>query len=394
MTIRHHPRALAALVGALITVQAFSSAACGTAADAKLGVKGRGFVDASGKPFTWLGITAFALLDQVADGREQDAVAFLRWARGRGFTLVRVLGMAHNLFELSPEAGVRALPRLLELTEAEGLALELVLFADTRRFPGLDYQAHVAAVARAAGGARNLVLELANENSHHTQDPRLADPAFLAGLRERLPKAFAVSMGSLHGGDVAIDRYPGGDYVTLHVGRSGQPWDNVTRVAEVAALSERFGLPIVSDEPIGAGERDEPGRRLSDPAVFFGLGVLGRMAAVPTTFHCEDCLYARPPGKTQDASATAFIEGSRLLPGSLGLSLHGRHSKADGGPLSRSPVQGVRSLHVAIDSTGSEVFVAAVGVSPGAAIAWRDGWSIERLGGREGISLFEASARR
>ena len=154
----------------------------------------------------WRGVTAFALLDQLADGREHEAAAFMRWARDRGFNVVRVLGMAHRLFRLSPADGVEGVPRLLRLAGAHGLTVELVVFADTRSFR-LDLAAHADRVARAVSGASNVVIELANENDHATQDPRLTEPARLRALRERLPAEIPVSLGSLHGGDVRLGRY-------------------------------------------------------------------------------------------------------------------------------------------------------------------------------------------
>jgi hypothetical protein len=335
----------------------------------------------------WRGVTAFALLEQVANGREHEAAAFMRWAADRGFNVVRVLGMAHHLFRLSPGKGVEAIPRLLRLANSHGLVVELVLFADTRSFR-LDYVAHVDRVARAISGARNVVVELANENDHPTQDPRLTDPDRLRGLRARLPDDISVSLGSVHGGDLRVGRYGGGDFVTVHPSRSGTVWRHVSRTAALASLAGQVGRPVINDEPIGADERPVRGRRSNDPSVFFGLGLLARMSGVATTFHCEDCLRARRPGPTQDACAAAFIDGVRLLPEG------GRFSLAPpagtGGMLSGTAVAGVEAIHAATDASGEWRVVVALGAAEKTALPWAKGWGGELLARRPGVAVFRA----
>lgn len=335
----------------------------------------------------WRGVTAFALLDQLADGREHEAAAFLRWAADKGFTGVRVLGMAHHLFRLPPADGVEAIPRLLRLAAAQDLTVELVVFADTRSFR-LDYAAHVDRVARALSGAGNVIVELANENDHPTQDPRLAEPSRLRALRQRLPAAIPVSLGSLHGGDLRVGRYGLGDYVTVHPSRSGGVWRHVSRTADLARLARTAGTTVVNDEPIGADERPTRGRRSNDPAVFFALGLLGRMAGVPTTFHCEDCLFARRPGPTQDACATAFIEGTRLLPDGRRFSLEPTRRL-----LAASVVPGVEAVHAAADASGAWTVVAALGTSGAATLPWATGWRPEELARRPGVAVYRAIRR-
>lgn len=337
-------------------------------------------------PRDWRGVTAFALLDQLADGREREAAAFLRWAADRGFNGVRVLGMAHHLFRLSPGEGVEAIPRLLRLAAEHGLVVELVVFADTRAFR-LDYGAHVDRVARAVSGARNVIIELANENDHPTQDPRLTEPARLRALRERLPADIPVSLGSLHGGDLRVDRYGLGDYVTVHPSRSGSVWRHVGLAAELARLARESGRPVINDEPIGAAERPVRGRRSNDPSVFLGLGVAGRMAGVPTTFHCEDCLLARRPGPVQDACATAFIEGVRLLP-------EGRRFSPvpAAGLLTRAAVPGIEVIQAATDGRGVWRVVAALGAREGVGLPWARGWRAEALARRPGVAVYRVSA--
>lgn len=375
-------RAAVGLAAALLAVAPHAPPS--PAAEPMLRVRGTLFVTADGRPFEWRGVTAFALLAQVAGGREQDAVAYLRWARQHGFTVVRVLGMAQHLFQLSPGSGVQALPRLLRLAADRGLVVELVVFADTGSLK-LDLERHVDRVAAAMAGADNVVVELANENDHPTQDLRLTDPDRLKALRARLPAGIPVSLGSLHGADLRVGRYGGGEYVTVHANRAGTEWEHVARSAVLAGLAREAGKPVVSDEPIGAAERDVRGRRSADPAVFFGLGLLGRMGGVPTTFHCEDCLRARIPGPRQDACAAAFVEGARLLPEDRGFSLL---PGGAGEVLAAPAVAGASSVHAASDEAREWVVLAALGARDNLALPWAPGWKGEALARRPGIAVF------
>ena len=76
-----------------------------------LRVQGRMFVRADASPFEWRGISAFALVEQVANGRASEAENYLAWAASQRITVVRVLVMAQHLFKLSPDQGRAALPR-------------------------------------------------------------------------------------------------------------------------------------------------------------------------------------------------------------------------------------------------------------------------------------------
>jgi hypothetical protein len=94
-------------------------------------VSGRGFVTEDGQPWPWNGVTAFQLVEMVANGREADADAFLAWCAANDVTVARVLTMAWNLFRLSPEEGRAALDRLLTIAEQHGIYVEVVALADT-----------------------------------------------------------------------------------------------------------------------------------------------------------------------------------------------------------------------------------------------------------------------
>ena len=276
----------------------------------RLRIHARDIVYPDGTTFRWRGVTAFALLEQIAHGREADAVAYLRWARDTGFNLVRVLAMADNLFRLAPDEGRQHLPRLLTLAAEHGLYVEIVALADTAsyRMTRTGLRAQVSAVGVIAAAHENSVVQVANEHFHPTQTRDVHDPAVLRDLAGLLPPQ-VLHTESAAAEDTAAD--PQGQFITQHLSRNGTPISIAARVAELGSLSVRTGKPVVNDEPIGADERSVPGRRLADPDAFRAISRQEREAGLAGgTFHCQDCLYARIPGPVQRACARAWIEGA------------------------------------------------------------------------------------
>lgn len=291
-----------------------SESATGAAAAARspesnfpLRVSGARFIDAAGGPFEWRGITAFRLAEQIASGREPEAVAFLDWAASRNLTVVRVFLMASRLFALSPEDGRRALPRLLDLAKARGLAVEAVALVDTASRT-VDYETHVQEIGRIAAAKANAVIELANEPAHPTQDRRLHDPAFLKRLGALVPSSVLVALGSIED-DKA---YGAGEYATFHAPRS-DGWGHVLGLRAGARLVAELGKPVVSDEPIGAAAAYQEGSRDNLPSRFAAAAALTRLTGMGATFHYEGGLQARIPGGREAACFDAWRQGLDLI---------------------------------------------------------------------------------
>jgi hypothetical protein len=258
-------------------------------------------VDPAGRPFQWRGITAFRLLEFVAHGREGEADAYLAWASSQTLNVVRVLGMAHVLFALTPEDGGKALPRLLELADRHHVVVEVVALADTGSY-AFDPVIHVRAVGRTCAAHPNCVIEIANEPYHPTQSARVHDHAFLRQLRDEIPRQVPVSIGTLDDrGELAA-----GDYVTWHSPREGN-WPD--RLREGGALVERFRKPVVADEPMGAGDHAIPNRRDADPSRFRAAAAISRRLGLGATFHYEGGLQAKRPTGVQAACLRAWIDG-------------------------------------------------------------------------------------
>jgi hypothetical protein len=273
---------------------------------ARLAVKGFDFFERD-RRFEWRGITAFRLLEQIAHGQEGEAIAYLDWARAQKLTVVRVLTMAKELFQLNPGDGQRVLPRLLALASERGLAVEVVALADTANLP-VDLSQHVKAVGAIAAAHPNAVVEVANEPWHPTQDPRLHDAAFVRALADLVPAQVPAALGSIEGGDGYA---AAGGYATWHSPRSNDAdnWGHVLALADGAALPTKWQKPVVSDEPVGAAEGLTPGRRDNDPRRFAAAAAMTRLAGLGATFHYEGGLQARIPAGRELECFQAWAQG-------------------------------------------------------------------------------------
>jgi hypothetical protein len=273
------------------------------AVEASLRIHGTQFVDERGRPFAWRGITAFRLLEQVASGRSGDADRYLAWCAAHDVTVVRVLAMAKHAFALPPDRGVAALPALLSLAAKHGVHVEVVALADTASYT-FDMERHVTAIGAACARAGNCVIEIANEPYHGTQAPAVHDRAFLKRLRGSIAPEIPVALGAAS----EPQDSGGGDYATVHLSRdTGKGgWAHVEAIKAASDLPGRLKVPVVSDEPIGAADRLEPGRRDNDPARFAAGARATRAAGLGATFHYSDGIQALIPTGRQLACFEAW----------------------------------------------------------------------------------------
>jgi hypothetical protein len=276
-----------------------------------LRIEGTGFRTADGRPFEWRGITAFRLVDQIADGDEAAARSYLAWAKAQKLTVVRVLAMGSGWLDLKPEDGRRALPRLLSLAREHDLHVEVVALAGTLDTP-VNLDEHVTALGRIVGDHPNALLEIANEPAHPTQAPDVWKPDVLMALAARVPAVVPVALGSIEG-DEGFGR---ADYVTWHSPRDNKlgGWGHVLAVAAGAELVRKWAKPVIGDEPIGAGPKYEPGRRDDQPARFRAGALLTRLAGLGATFHYASGLQASIPRGRELECFNAWNEAWTLLP--------------------------------------------------------------------------------
>ena len=338
--------------------------------------KGASFVGASGRPFEWRGITAFRLAEMIANGREQDATAYLDWAKSEQLTVVRVLLMAQHLFKLTPEAGRAALPRLLDHAKARGIAVEVVALADTKDTT-LDYEAHIREVGRIAQERGNAFVEIANEPGHPTQDPKLHDPAFVKRLAGLLPEALTVALGSVE----YAEAFGAGDYVTAHLPRGNKDWDHVLALRDGARLVAQFKKPVVSDEPIGAGPAYQAGRRDNEPSRFAAAAALTRFVGMGATFHYEGGLQANIPRGREAACLAAWQLGLALL----------NEMPVDGELRERAQIADIMPTPPARAAfgrvTADRAVVLLIDPRPQASLTLATGWKEARRSGVPGVQI-------
>jgi hypothetical protein len=278
----------------------------------RLRVDGRALVYPDDARFRWRGVTAFRLLELVAHGREAEARAFLAWARATGFNVVRVLAMAKGLFSLPPAEGRAALPRLLDLAREADMYVHLTALADTAAY-GDDFSPadHVGELGAICELHDHVALfEVANEPYHGTQSGIVHDLSNLRRWAALVPASVPVALGPASSDEST--EMADAPAITAHLDRGRDPWNMVRRVRELETLSGSTGRYVIDSEHIGAGEVDEPGRRLADASIHFAFGVLSRVFEVGSTFHFEDGLQARVPRPVQQAAAEAFIRGTLI----------------------------------------------------------------------------------
>lgn len=339
-----------------------------------------------GSPFRWRGVTAFALLDQVAKGRLDNARAFLKWAHDTGFTLVRVLAMnPGGWFDLPVADGRRALPRLLSIASEYSLRVQIVALANTIGRDEAFLREQVREVGRLCSLSANCVMEIANEPYHRSQ-ARLNDPALMRRLQQEVPDKVVVAWGAAPS-DTSTS-LAGGNFVVVHMARGGERWDRLARMTGLEAMSRQTGKFVVDNEPMGAAEKPEPSRRDTDPAAFFAQGALSRVLGIGSTFHCQDCLDARIPDRVQRQSADAFIAGATIAPDDVMLTFV--PATDAGAPAGDTQTPGARP-RVFAGVAGSRAWVVLVGLD-GSKASWRGGWRPERrVATRPGVEVWTAA---
>lgn len=353
--------------------------------DLQLRLQGR-FLYNGDQVYRWKGITAFALDALIAKGQEAQARHWMLQRRAQGFNAFRVLTMCSWL-QLGPLQGLDALDRLLALARELDCALELVALSDTKAFAFTPADCrnqvlNVADVVRATGYAGQALVQVANEHYHPTHIDWLHAPAnvddlvVMAGDRATLTGSAAAS-------DEALE--PAGEYVTRHLDRGRDPWNMVRRVRELENVSNELDKYVINDEPIGAGEVEQPGRRLTDPAIFFTFGVLGRIFEVGSTFHCEAGLHCDPLGPTQEACATAFIHGATVIPESLVLTF--KNATWPDSPVKAFDTASCVRVYSGL--AGAQGWACALGLTGDPKIEWQNGWRpVAKAASYPGVDLF------
>lgn len=343
----------------------------------RLRVDGRFFVNDAGT-FRPVFASALSMLRRSDD----EARGMLDWAAQTGFNGIRVFGGRLTWAGQTAAKARERLPFLLAEATARGLYVEVTAVTDSKD-GGYDPAAHVAAVAEICDQAKNAILEVANEPYHGTQADAIhsAEHLLAIGRVSRVPFALGAAPD-----DESVEM-GGGTFVTAHLDRGRDKWNQVRRVRELAALSENTRKPVLNNEPIGAGEAPQRGRRESDPAFFFCMGALNRVFEVGGVFHSEAGVNAVPLGPVQQACAEAFVAGSRVIPTEDRLSFRNA-GWAD------SPIKGARFDQTIVRAysglAGGRAWTVLVGLSGDPELSLQGGWRIgTRIAECPGVAVLQ-----
>lgn len=221
------------------------------------------------------------------DRSEADWRAYFEWALRSGFNGVRVFAGALTWANQTADGARTRLPTFLAIAGTYKLAVEVTAVTDSK---GYDWRQHLAAVADICEGYSWVLLECANEVGHSTQASDLTFDA----IRSHMPdvdynrpwacgapeygytnpvtgqhldrdEPWPVDPNDPGGKQYAEGR--GGYYVTAHLDRGRDFWNQGRRIREIFALSETEDVPALNNEP---------GRDFAEPAWFAMMGALDR----------------------------------------------------------------------------------------------------------------------
>jgi type VI secretion system secreted protein VgrG len=348
-----------------------AAAAAGTAQlRGKLVADGRIFRDAAGRIFR----PVFAsTLTGLAPGK--NALAMLDWVRSAGFNGVRVFAGALTWAGQTADGARAALPGFLNAAAERGLYVEVTCLTDTGKAP-FDKSRHLQEIAAIVKTMPHVLIEIANEFFHDTQDRDVHDPGW---LRQQIgifrEGGHPVAIGAPHEDEPSEGRWDGtgGNYGTAHLDRGRDKWNQVRRVREIEACSDAGKFPVLNNEPIGAAEPGTPGQRRNDPEFFFTLGALNRLFEVGGVFHFQDGLHCNVPvGGVQQKCAEAFVRGSHAMD-SIDARLTFKNATWADSPVGGANFDGT-IVRAYSGVSGNDGFTVLVGLSGDPGLRWANGW--------------------
>lgn len=279
-------------------------------------IGGYGQFSLDGKRWIWPGVTDFSLhcrmIGETLGFEQQGYVRSLIRERkevSKGRDVVhRVLGMMYWIRlnsgyaphhpRLYGQLYYDTLARLADTLAEEGSRLEFCCLADCQQLGIGDPEQHevVGRIAEVLKGRPNVFLSLGNEYPQNGFDPR----------RFEKPSGLVSSRGS-NLGDAAppLDAW---DYCEFHLRRDYPQMFKDAVAADIIALNQNQGRPVVQDEPIGFADNPIPGRRSNDPALGFNLGVLFALNA-GGTFHSDCGIVSVPFSGQQKLCGEQFFRG-------------------------------------------------------------------------------------
>lgn len=279
---------------------------------------GHKFVDATGKPFPYAGVSDFPLFkrSQMTDGYNALVTPRLaewkRLAGAGGYTgpiVLRVFRYAasSNPFGMDPWSYDFDQARVFSnFCGEQGFYVDWTCGDSQIVLPNPDgdhgQQQHVNQFVAALVPCTNAFVQTCNEPFKNGIDVTRVIP----------PKWGNVIRSSGAYGDNQPDFNAVLDYIDFHPNRdSGEyywPKWLYDLTASATVIMGEFPVPCIFGEPMGADETDQPGRRSNNPEFFERLGsIVGWCGGV--TFHSQNGLTGDGLGPVQSACAARFFKG-------------------------------------------------------------------------------------
>jgi hypothetical protein len=268
--------------------------------------------DDKGACWQWRGFTDFLLFYRYLTG--VNIQPFLDERIALGANVLRVLSMVAwdecvpRFYPQDWPSYYEAVRDFVQLLADRGMRCEFTVFADAQIVMPDEQQRrdHLTRVLEALQGIWNVVVEIANEPFKNLP----------GGDQEAIELA---EQAQGHGLLIASGEYsswppaPGADYGTTHCDRT-EDWPRRCKDLK-DRCDESDQMPWIGDEPMGAAEQDEPGRRDANPDNHAWYAAGAGMFAPGGTFHCDDGIHSNTPiGPQQTECAKAFFWALDWLP--------------------------------------------------------------------------------
>ncbi len=218
------------------------------------------------KPFAYMGLSFFnAIYNPTFNASSEVRLAWMRKFQAQGINVLRVWcqwDCARGFIDAAPKntlyetdgtlrpAPLATLKAILADADQLGMCVEIVLFAqesyvEKKRLVAPGDEQAVTALTRELAAFRNATFQIWNEHSDARVLPLLA--VIKASDLRRL-----VTNSPGYAGDLGPDAENAAlDYLAPHTTRKGRHWE--TAPQEIAGLREKFGKPVVDDEPARNG---------------------------------------------------------------------------------------------------------------------------------------------
>jgi hypothetical protein len=275
-------------------------------------------MSANDSAWRWKGFTDFLLFYRFLIG--EDIGPLLKERLKVGATVLRVFSMV-AWDDISPRFYPQdfsdyysTLRAFIKLLAENNLRCELTVFADAQIvMPDADdREAHLDRVVETLDDCWNVFIEVANEPFKNL--PGGNDEA--VQLAQRIQGCgLLVAAGNYDARSPEDWRpWPPGDYGTTHVARVDDWPRKCKDIFDLAMDGGPPDVPWIGDEPLGAAEENDPGRR-SNVAPDFGWYAAGcAMFGPGATFHSDAGCYSLLLGPEQTKCAEAFFAALSWVP--------------------------------------------------------------------------------